>query len=365
MGGPVRGAQFEPVTARVPESVDADPGPQIVEFTAADYCDRAPRRQPLERGRGPVHEGGGPGCGHDLRQGAVEIQEYRDLLGIEQIADAHPRCQRVRYLRHAPESDPQGHLGEIVHDDVGAAVTQSLRVIAAVHADHQPESARPPGGDPGLGVLDHHRAARLRAQPPGSLEQHVRIGFARQPEFLGDDAVHAHREQVPDTGRPQHLGAIAARREHRHPDARRLQPANQRDGRGEGGHAVAVEPLLEQAVLPVAQRTHGTGVLGIAGIAPRQRNTAGGKEIGDPAITRLPVHRPQIVRGGERCVILPRRLRPRRQEPIEHLRPRGGMHRRAIGDDTVHIQDDGVVMARIDHRHSPFALGHESKGGHR
>ena len=78
------------------------------------------------------------------------------------------------------------------------------------HSDNQAESARRPAATPAMASsTTTARPGQRRAI--GRPEKRVRRGLTRKVEFTGDQAIHAHLEQVEDAHGPQHLLAVVAR----------------------------------------------------------------------------------------------------------------------------------------------------------
>ena len=298
-----------------------------------------------------------PGLVDDVRERAVEVEEQRRAARRDHACDLAERAQRVGKRRHPPVDGPHGHVGELADHHVGTAPQQIVAALpGAIDADHQPEAAGPARGHPGLGVLDDHATAGPRAQPAGGLEQHRGIGLSGQSQLLGGDTVDPHREQLVDSRRFEHRRAVAARRVHRRAHTDGVQPAYQGHGGLEGGHSLG-DPVQVQPLLAVAQPAD--GVLGLVGRrAPRQRNAPGCQKVPHTVVARFTVDEMPIIGGGEGIVVLGSRAGTPVKVLVEHLRPGRLVQRRGVGDHTVEIEQDGVVVARIDrHRQADIGVG--------
>ena len=95
-------------------------------------------------------------------------------------------------------------------------LAQRVGLPDPVHADHEPEVAGPPGGDPGQRVLEDDRVGGRDPQGPGACEVGVRGGLARPAaRALRHHAVDDRVEQVADPGRGEHAGGVGAGGHHR------------------------------------------------------------------------------------------------------------------------------------------------------
>ena len=87
---------------------------------------------------------------------------------------------------------------------------QGLAAPGPGHTDDQGEAAPSAGFNAGLGVLDHDRTVGADAEALGGFEEQGGIGFARQPEPIGDDTVDPYGEAVDDVSSTEHVSRVPA-----------------------------------------------------------------------------------------------------------------------------------------------------------
>ena len=121
----------------------------------------------------------------------------------------------------------------------------------------------------------------------------------------------------------------------------------QRDRRAICPHAIGRDELVEVAVLAVAEFLHGVRI---------DPDPARGHEGGDSVIPRLAVDILPVVVWCEPANVLVWACSATTEELVEHPPPGRGMHRRGIGDDAVHVEDDPVVLVRRNHYGNHLAL---------
>ena len=295
----------------------ADPVADVCQIAAAQYRDRALRRQVLQGLGRAVDERGRIGIRDDLGQRAVEVETHERLSAIDDADQLAIGVQRVRQLRHAFVTGAHRDIGEVGNHHVGAAAQEFLGMAGAVDADDEREPAVATGLAP-----RPRRPRRPRTAPeprpacwwPPAAR---RVGLARQPESLGDHAVDADGEQVAESGRLEDVLAVAARRVNGRRNPGFGQLAHQSDRRLEYRHA-GVQPLEEDLLLAVAEPAH--RVIGAVGRVSRwQRNPARRKEIGHAVIAGLAVHEVPVVVVGERRVVLIDRLAGRRARKSSNI----------------------------------------------
>ena len=186
----------------------------------------------------PWHECCGGWLVDDLRQGAIEVEEDGRASRPHHHGELAEGCQCIRQGRHSAVDIAHRHLGQIADHRVRPAFGQRGTGFAgAVNADHEAKPTRAGGGDTGFGILHDNGAGRPYSQTTSGLQQHGRIGFTRQVEFLGDDTVHPDSEKVGDTGRGEYGSTVATGREHRDGHTRVGQSPHQRDRGLEDGYA--------------------------------------------------------------------------------------------------------------------------------
>ena len=185
-------------------------------------------------------------------------------------------CQCIGQGGHAAIDGAHRDVGQIADDHVGSARAEfGTGFAGAVHTDDEPEPARAGCCDAGFGILHDDGAGRSYTEAAGGLEQHGRIGLSRKVEFFGDHTVHPHTEEIGDTRRVEHCGAVAAGREDRDGHTGVPQPVHQGDGGSEDRHARGDLPV-EALLFAVAEPTDGVLVTGCRRRTPRQRDAARG-----------------------------------------------------------------------------------------
>lgn len=74
-----------------------------------------------------------------------------------------------------------------------------------VDADDESESSDVGGLNSGAGVFDDDHLDKVQTQPPGGLEEHCGVRFARQPQSQGIGVIDG--EHFGDAGRVEHGGS--------------------------------------------------------------------------------------------------------------------------------------------------------------
>ena len=88
------------------------------------------------------------------------------------------------------------HLSQAFDDDIGAALTQGLTLLAVIDADHASEAAPFAGFDPSQRILEQNCTRRLNVKAACGLKKQCRIRLARQPERLRVKPVDANIEMM-------------------------------------------------------------------------------------------------------------------------------------------------------------------------
>ena len=267
-----------------------------------------------------------PGGGAARREIAVpqRAQGFADAL-----------LRRVEVLEHQRPGGRRLHchlnLAHIGHHDIGAAIAQRLRVVAAIDADDAAEAAGAPGLDAGDRVLHDDGARRFCPDAPRRLQKSIRRRLALEFEAGHVRPVHARVEQLRDAGCLEHRRAVVAGGHHGGLDILRPQCAHQRDRRGIRFDAVLLQVLQEIAVFQIPQRVHALHLGAVFGCAQGQFDPARLEKGCDAVVTRLAVDVARIVggdiKGHERLARLGGALL---EKPVEQLFPGRGMHARAF-----------------------------------
>ena len=338
------------------------------------------RGQPVEHpghvGAGVV-DGGDARAGHGAAGAPVPVgqgaQHLAGALGgrVEVVPAQHPRG-----VERGGGAVLQMQGPVVLDHQVGAGRLESAlaELGFAVHADHEAEAAVRGGLHTGDGVLEDHRVRDVDAQLAGSLPEHRRVRLARQPALDGGVPVHDHGEEVQHAAGREHGAGVLGAGDQCDRHALGPQPLEEVLGLREHADAVALEHLLEVALLALGEgedrQLRGRVRLGGVGLGDVQ--AAGGEERADPVLAGTPVHVVQVVGGGVEGA---QHVRVRGddggvggqrahggQRPVEELLPRLRVHAGGVRDDPVHVEDDGAVAAE------PVAAGVQvlrSSGGER
>jgi hypothetical protein len=102
------------------------------------------------------------------------------------------------------------NLRQIGYDNVGAGVTQRLRLAAVVDADDAAESAGAPGLNAGDRVFDDDRAQRFHLEPPRCFQESIGRRLAVEREASDIEPVDPRVEELRYTGCLEHRRAIVA-----------------------------------------------------------------------------------------------------------------------------------------------------------
>ncbi len=206
----------------------------------------------------------------------------------------------------------------------------------------QAEPAPRAGLDAGDGILDDRASLGLRGQSRGRLPQHRRIGLAGQPEPRQIAAVDLGVEQFENPRAAQYRLGVSARREHRDADAGVAKGADELHGARVGLDLIVCEPGAEVPVLAVAQAAHRLRVGLVGLVTVWQFDAARCEETLDTVVAGLAVDVFAVVPfdvEGPECFAAG--LCPCRQVLVEQALPRCRVRRCGVGDDAVHVEQDG------------------------
>ena len=168
-------------------------------------------------------------------------------------------------------------------------------------------------------------------------------------------SVDSNIEQGADAGRIQHRVAIAARSHQSRRDPGGAQSLKQGDRAGEGHGAHVGQPLLEELLLASRQTAHGAILRRIVDLAFGHLDLAGGEEGADPILSGASVDVASVVvLDVEAPCLRPGQVR---EHFVEQLLPRPGVHRSRVGDHTVHVEDDRVVVPQTQTRAARRSCG--------
>ena len=79
------------------------------------------RGQLVENGVQTRCEPGRGGICDDIGEGTVEIEQHRGGAAADQVGDPRPEGERIRRIRHSPESAAHPNPRQILDHDIGAA----------------------------------------------------------------------------------------------------------------------------------------------------------------------------------------------------------------------------------------------------
>src|SRR5215213_10466076 len=238
---------------------------------------------------------------------------------------------------------------EVVDDDVGTAFAEDLWVLAPRHPDHQAEAPGPARSDPRDRVFHHDGTLGRRPEHPGCMFERIGSGLAAELLLRGDIAVYPGVEEVHDARRFSHRPAVPAGGYNRHAGSPAFEPPDHGNRRFEHLDASNQEYLLEGSVLAVTEATDRLCARGIVRFSPREYDAARAEEGVNPIVAR-PAVNVFVVVGIylERHEAGPSTLRNLFEVPVERAFPRRGVHAGRVGDDTVQIEQPGVVCADKD-----------------
>ena len=147
---------------------------------------------------------------HNRGEYTVVVEEHRRLSCAKQSFDLAEvvscgwevrtgnRCHRL----HA-------ELAEVRHHERGARGGQFFRLISAIDADDDAKPTGLSGFNARLGVFDDRGIGGFGADPRCGFEKDSGVGFARYAEFVRNEAIDPHGEQVQEVGCAQDLIDIA------------------------------------------------------------------------------------------------------------------------------------------------------------
>ncbi len=133
--------QLEAVAARVPDLRHADPCLHIREVASTDHGHRAFACQPGQLGGHTVDQNGRRRIGHDIREGAVEVEKHSGPADTEEGGEFVPRRQRVRNLGQPEIACADLDLGGVGDDDVCSTSTQPVGATVGSDPDDESEAA--------------------------------------------------------------------------------------------------------------------------------------------------------------------------------------------------------------------------------
>ncbi|GAC1599478.1 MAG: hypothetical protein NVS3B6_08740 [Pseudarthrobacter sp.] len=131
------------------------------------------------------------------------------------------------------------------------------------------------------------------------LKEHGGIGFAAKPQLGGSGSTHHQVEGAGEACSSQNSGCVPARGCHGHGDPGCAQPFDQGHGSWKGADTIASQQFIEEPVLAPGQAAHCEFTRGVARLAVRQRDTAGGQERPHAVFARPAIDVVQIISGGE------------------------------------------------------------------
>ena len=135
------------------------------------------------------------GARHDVRltlleraaQTDVPVRQGEQRLGRRQVRRVETRGPQVprfdqeravRLLVLASHDGPSSSDRSLT--TTSAPFSRRASAWAATHSHHETEAAGPPGRDPRQGILEHRGRGRVDREQPGTGQEHVRRGLARQ-----------------------------------------------------------------------------------------------------------------------------------------------------------------------------------------
>ena len=242
----VGSGQFESVAARVPDTGDIHPGPDVGEIPSAEDGDRALCGKELQGFGRTVYEHRRIGLGDDRRQRAVVIQEDHRIPGTGDTDQLAVGRQRIRQFRDVLVAAADIDIGQVVDQYVGGGAVM-------VDSDDQREAAIAAGRRAGRGIGDDDTSLRSHTEPAGGIQKCCGIGLLDGAMFTGH-TVDAHAEQFVDAGGLQLPRTVRVGRADRCGDAGTAQLAGQGNGRAEQRGAPAQRTAeIEQHRVVVAR----------------------------------------------------------------------------------------------------------------
>ena len=206
----------------------------------------------------------------------------------------------------------------------------------------------------------------LDAQPAGSLEEDCRIGLTLEAESVGLHAIHTDGEQVRDAGGVEHLGEVPAGRDDRGAYSGSLQRPDQVHGSRVRLDSMLLDVLEEVPVLAVAEPSHGLPVGRVVRISLGKHHSPRAEEVPDSVRPWLAVHVSSVVAiDVERPERLAGPPASALQVAVEEALPGRRMDGRGVGDDAVHVEDDGRELLEADRRRDTRTSGAADQAAHR
>src|SRR5690606_24853567 len=170
-----------------------------------------------------------------------------------------------------------------------------------------------------------------------------------QASLLGDDPVDPDIKQFEAAARPQDRFGILAGGDQGNANAGPLQRIDEGDRRLEDLDPTLAEGGLKLLVLGVADTADRIPLRRVRRGAERETDAPRFEEAGDTVISGLPVDIAAVVGPGiERCRFTAGLPSPLIQEGIEDPPPGVGVNARGPRDNSIHVEDDGVIALRVE-----------------